>query len=198
MRRMACVCALVLVACGGSGETDRTDLIPGEVAIDLVSPDTPRDVLPETPDDRPLPDTDVPDHGHTDQGNGGVDLTDSSDPESGPTDLVANDPGSFDHGPMDTGVVDVAQLDVPALGTKTAGELCKDAAECSMSMSCIRGQFTPAHCNILCTLTTECQAISPGTNVECQNLGGNGVCMWTCQGGVKCPGGLTCDGYFCG
>jgi hypothetical protein len=85
---------------------------------------------------------------------------------------------------------------VPALGTKTAGELCKDASECSMGMSCIAGQYTPAHCNIQCSTTDQCLAIAPGTSVTCQAIGGTGVCMWTCYNGEECPGGLHCA-YFC-
>jgi len=173
----------ILWACGGGDGGTGTDPGAADVSRDLAV----LDVVPDL------------------AGDPGADRL---DPDLGVSDFGVDDPGSVDPGPSDPGVVDPGELDpgtpdpgpadVPALGTKTAGELCKDASECSMAMSCIAGQYTPAHCNIMCSTTEQCLAIAPGTSVTCQAMGGTGVCIWTCTGGKKCPGGLTCDGYFCG
>ena len=188
IRLFALVTLLIVAACGG-GSDPGTD--PG--AVDVGSDPGPADVIADVSvdivTDRLAPDVDESDPGALDPG-----LLDPGTVDPGVMDVPVQDPG-----PTDPGVSDPGAADVPAVGTKGAGELCKDASECAMSMDCIAGQYTPAHCNIQCTTTDQCLAIAPGTTVTCQAIGGTGVCLWTCSGGKKCPGQLPCsDGYFCG
>jgi len=176
MRLFALGMVAVAVACGGGSDAG-TDPGASDVRSDPGPADVAADVPVDVAADRLAPDIDESDPGVLDPGP-----LDPGTADPGVVDVPAQDPG-----PTDPGVSDPGAADVPAVGTKGAGELCKDASECAMSMDCIAGQYTPAHCNIQCTTTDQCLAI-----------GGTGVCMWTCTGGAKCPGGLTCDSYFCG
>lgn len=204
MRPLACLSVLVMmVACGGTGSAG-TDIPAVDLALDRAASDPGPDTVPDPAGERLEKDLATEDPGLLDPGPGdpGLPEEDATDPGSSdpaPTDPAPVDPGVPDPAPLDPGAVDTED-EIPASGTKVAGERCTDAAECSMGMSCIQGRFTPAHCNIQCGSTAECQAVSPGTNVTCLNIGATGVCMWTCFGGKPCPGGangLKCGGYYC-
>ncbi len=97
--------------------------------------------------------------------------------------------------------MDLTVPDEVALGTKKAGESCKEFTECADGMSCIAGQYTKAHCNPECTTDQDCLDASPGTKPTCQSLGGYQICIWYCGmfgGNAPCPGDLECDGATCG
>lgn len=84
--------------------------------------------------------------------------------------------------------------------TKGPGEVCAGKDDCLGDSDCIEGSSGIPHCYPLCSpsVPNDCAAKAPGYQAQCQDAGGFGFCMFTCQGGVPCPGDLTCvAGTFC-
>ncbi len=84
--------------------------------------------------------------------------------------------------------------------TKGPGEICAGKDECVGDSDCIEGSSGIPHCYPLCdpNVPNDCANKAPGYQAQCQNAGGFSFCMFTCQGGVPCPGDLTCvAGVFC-
>lgn len=161
---------------------------PGDLPADLADPG--RDPGAR---DVPVPDL-ATDEGPDDPGPADEGPADTALPD------VAPDPGATDPGAADPGATDPGATD-PGLGTKQAGESCKDYPECANGMSCIAGQFTRAHCNPTCASDQDCLDAAPGTKGTCTALGGYQICVWYCGpwgGNLPCPGDLTCDGATCG
>lgn len=78
--------------------------------------------------------------------------------------------------------------------TKGPGEVCAGKDECIGESDCIEGSSGVPHCYPLCdpSVPNDCATKAPGYQAQCQDAGGFGFCMFTCQGGVPCPGTLEC------
>lgn len=84
--------------------------------------------------------------------------------------------------------------------TKGPGEVCAGKDECLGDSDCIEGSSAIPHCYPLCdpSVPNDCATKAPGYQAQCQDAGGFAFCMFTCSGGVPCPGDLTCvAGTFC-
>ncbi len=83
--------------------------------------------------------------------------------------------------------------------TKGPGEICSGRDECIGDSDCIEGSSGIPYCYPLCdpNVPDDCANKAPGYQAQCTNAGGFSFCMFTCQGGVPCPGDLTCTFGFC-
>ncbi len=83
--------------------------------------------------------------------------------------------------------------------TKGPGEICSGRDECIGNSDCIEGSSGIPYCYPLCdpAVPNDCENKAPGFQAQCTNAGGFSFCMFTCQGGVPCPGDLNCTFGFC-
>ncbi len=83
--------------------------------------------------------------------------------------------------------------------SKGPGVACQESGEC-ISEQCISGEFTSAHCALLCEADADCKGPDQLWNGTCSAVGGAPFkfCIFFCGAmGGECPGDLTCDGAAC-
>jgi hypothetical protein len=84
-------------------------------------------------------------------------------------------------------------------GTKQTGEHCEEGYECQSDM-CISGEYTSAHCALLCESDADCKGPDQLWNGLCSAVGGATFkfCIFWCgMMGGECPGDLVCDAAAC-
>ncbi len=139
----------------------------------------------------------------------------TSNPDAlGPADVAA-DTGSPDSAvdsqettPPDTAepppepqpeVVEEASPEIILDNSKATGVGCEESGEC-VSDLCLSGEFTSAHCALLCSSDADCKGPDQLWNGTCSAVGGADFtfCIFFCGAmGGECPGELSCDGAAC-